>query len=272
MATTADYTQFRAEMVAKNEEKLSPLRAACVTEYMDQGGSAVFLVGGSIDEAVERGVDGDIPYSPDDYIQNTATLKAVYAPWAKTGFDIFKAQSDLKRKAQETIVYRLNRNITRTIRDALSATSTTASAQTASLSWVEDQIATLASNAVDVEEIENMYAWVSPRVMARLRQIPEFASADYVDVKTHAGTIKRQLRWNGLNWIQSSLVKNLNTATEEVYVFHRNGIGHAANMKDMKINVGYNGEQDRSYCNASLFHGAKLLQSSHVIKATHDAS
>lgn len=272
MAITADLIKFRAEAIAANEEQLSPLRAAATTEYMDQGGSAVFLVAGSADEAVERGVNGDIPYSPDSYTQNTATLHAIYGAWSTTGFNMFAAQSDLARIAQRTVTARINRNITTTIRDQLATTTTTAPVTTASLGWVEDQIKTLSTNAVPTEEEENMYAFVSPSVMSKLRQIPEFASRDYVDMKTHAGAIKKQLRWNGINWIQSVLIKNIGTATEEVYFFHRNGIGHAANMSDMKINAGYNEEQDRSFALASIFQGAKLLQASSVIKCTHDAT
>ena len=272
MATTADMIKFRAETIAANEEQLSPLRAATTTEYMDQGGSAVFLVAGSADEAVERGVSGDIPYSPDSYIQNTVTLHAIYGPWATTGFNMFAAQSDLARIAQRTVTARINRNVTTTIRDAMSATTTTSPVAAASLGWVEDQIKTLGVNSVPTEEVENMFAFVSPSVMSKLRQIPEFASADYVDMKTHAGTIKKQLRWNGINWIQSTLIVGIGTAAEIVYFFHRNGIGHAANMSDMKVNAGYNEEQDRSFCLASIFHGAKLLQASSVIKCTHDGT
>lgn len=65
---------------------------------------------------------------------------------------------------------------------------------------------------------------------------------------------------------------SLNTNTESAYFYHRAAIGHAADTAGLNTAVGYEEEQDYSFARASLFHGAKLLQNSGVVKVTVDSS
>ena len=75
MAESAPQTQYRQELVATFEEGLSWLRQTTVTESVNKGNSAVFLVAGSGNaSAVTRGINGLIPARADDNTQNTCTL------------------------------------------------------------------------------------------------------------------------------------------------------------------------------------------------------
>jgi hypothetical protein len=55
-------------------------------------------------------------------------------------------------------------------------------------------------------------------------------------------------------------------------MYHRNAIGHAANTAEMMVEAGYERKQQVSWTNASLYHGAKLLQNSGVVQMLHDGS
>lgn len=82
----------------------------------------------------------------------------------------------------------------------------------------------------------------------------------------------KMLRWAGFNWIESPLISGIGTASELVYFFHRNAIGHAANVGEMTAIAGYNEEQDYSFARTSIFVGTKLLQNKGIVKVTHDGS
>ena len=79
-------------------------------------------------------------------------------------------------------------------------------------------------------------------------------------------------RWSGINWIVSSRVTGLGTASEICYMYHRNAIGYAVNVGEEKIAAGYDDKQDLSWSRATVYHGAKILQNSGIVKITHDGS
>ena len=73
MADSAFQTMYRRETVQGFEKRSSLVRKSVTTEFMKEGGSAVFLVadsGGAT--AVTRGLNGDIPTRPDN---NTAWIR-----------------------------------------------------------------------------------------------------------------------------------------------------------------------------------------------------
>jgi hypothetical protein len=55
-------------------------------------------------------------------------------------------------------------------------------------------------------------------------------------------------------------------------MYHRNSIGHAANSKEMAVEVDYDRKQDLSWSRATLFHGSKLLQNTGIVQMIHDGS
>ncbi len=84
MADSAFQTHYRSEHIAVFEQDYSVLRMTCVQEAVIKGNQAVFLVSGSGGlSAVTRGVNGLIPYSTVENVQNTAVLQEYHAPYER---------------------------------------------------------------------------------------------------------------------------------------------------------------------------------------------
>lgn len=117
-----------------------------------------------------------------------------------------------------------------------------------------------------------MFAVITPAFRAYLLQTTEFASGDFVESKPLAGPARKFFRWAGINWIISSRITGLGTASELCYMYHRNAIGYAVNVGEENIAIGYDEKQDTSWSRATVYHAAKLLQNNGVIKILHDGS
>ena len=192
----------------------------------------------------------------------------------KTRFNIFQSQGDQRRLMQDTTRKVLNRRIDADIIAQLdTATATLGATTTVSLSIIGKAITTLGEAEVPVEEEDKMWAIATPAVRGYLMQIPEFSSADYVDMKFLNGPAKRVLRWAGFNWRFHSSLTGVGTASEKCYFYHRDAIGSAFDSGEgLNTAIGYDDEQDYSYARASSFTGAKLLQQSGIVQFLHDAS
>lgn len=270
---------YKKEQIATFEQRYSLLRVACVQETMSSGGSLVFQVSGSGSAtAVTRGANGQIPYFTTDNTQNTCTLVEAHAPFERTAFNIFATQGDMKGVMHDEAVGTLNRHIDQAIIDQLdTATQDTGAAQTASINMVMHGRTILSNNKVDMTNPDMIYGIVSPGFMAYLMHTPEFSSRDYVSVQPWMGPARRMLRWNGINWIEhqalsGSVGAGSTGASEKCYLLHRNALGHAANSKEMNVQVGYDAKQDSSWARASLWHGAKKLQNTGIVQWLHDSS
>ena len=274
MTDTAFQNQYRQEHIAVFEQNYSMLRSCCVQEAMIKGNAAIFLVSGSGGAtAVTRGVNGIIPYGVIDNSQLTCTIVEKHAPFEKTGFNIFASQGDQKRIMQMASTAVLNRDIDQVIIDELdTATVDTGTSAIASLDMVMKSRAILGIAEVPIWEEDNMYAVVTPAFDAYLHQITEFANAQYVDVKPMTGPVRKMRRWAGVNWMIHPNLTGVGTSTEKCYMWHRNSIGHAADSKEMRVEVDYDRKQDTSWSRATLFHGAKLLQNTGVVQMKHDGS
>lgn len=271
---TAFVTQYREEHIAAFEQNYSLLRATTVTHAQIKGNSAVFLVSGSGGaSAVTRGSNGLIPYQNVANTQYTCTLEEHHAPFEQTGFNIFATQGDQKRIMQMASVAVLNRNIDQKIIDQLdTATQDTGAAVTASVALVAKSKTILGNAEVDLTDEENLFGVITPAFEAYLMQTPEFANSQYVDVKIFASKTRRMRRWFGINWMIHPNLTGVGTNAEKCYLYHRNAIGHAANSKEMAVEVDYDRKQDLSWSRATLFHGAKLLQNTGIVQMVHDGS
>jgi hypothetical protein len=267
-------TQYRDEYIASFEQDYSMLKVGCVRETVIKGNSAVFLVAGSGGEtAVTRGSNGQIPYKTTSNTQNTCTLVEKHAPFEMTGFDVFANQGDQKMILMKSSQAVLHRDIDQAIIDQLDTASvTTGSAATATLNLVITARTKLANAEVPITEEDNMFAAITAAFEGYLMQISEFASADYVEVKPWAGPAKRMRRWAGVNWMVHPNLTGVGTSSEKCYMWHKNAMGHAANAQEMKVDADYDRKQQVSWTNATLFHGAKLLQSTGVVQMLHDGS
>lgn len=192
----------------------------------------------------------------------------------KSRFNIFQSQGDQKRLMQESTRKVLNRRIDQDIFDQLDTANTNlGAATTMSLSIVAQAATTLGESEVPTEEEDKMWAVMSPAVRGYLMQIPEWISADYVDVKPLTGPQLRVKRCWGFNWIFHPNVTDVGTSSEQCYFYHRDAIGSAFDDGEgLNTAIGYDEEQDYSFARASSFTGAKLLQQSGVVQFLHDAS
>ncbi|AVX04233.1 hypothetical protein MXMO3_01707 [Maritalea myrionectae] len=273
MSVEAAVIQYRKEMVAAFAQRQSMLRMATTKEMVIKGNQATFLVAGNAtDRAITRGANGNIPYNNPTNSQVTATLEEKHAPYRLTGFNVFASQGDQDKLMRNESVGVINRDVDLTILDALSAGTVTSGTGAVTLAQLGEVQATLGEAHVPIDDQENMFAVVSPKLMTNLRNLEQFSSADYVEMKPLAGPAKKVARWYGFNWIVSSLVDGLGTNSETCYFFHRDAIGYAGDVTEDKIFAGYNEEQGFSWSRAEVYHGSKLLQNSGVVKYTHDAT
>lgn len=273
MAVEAAMIQYRKEFVATFEQRTSDLRNSVTKETVISGNQATFLVSGSDgSRATTRGTNGLIPYGNPSNSQVTATLVEAHAAEELTGFNIFASQGDQRRIMQMNVMGRLNREIDLVMLAELANATQDFGTGTASLSTVIGAKVILGNNQVPTNEADNMFAVVSPAFMGYLSQMPEFSSVDYVDMKFFSGPTRRMTRWMGINWIESPLVSGVGTSSELCYLFHRSALGYAVNVGEDKISAGYEEKHDLSWNRATIYHAAKILQNTGIVKWTHDGS
>ncbi|NTF54416.1 hypothetical protein G6L12_05845 [Agrobacterium rhizogenes] len=273
MAIEAAIIQYRKDFVPAFEQKQSLLKLTTTKESVVNGNQATFLVSGSGgDTAVTRGTNGQIPYGNPTNNQTTATLVEKHAPYELTGFNVFASQGNQIQIMRNASVAVINRDIDLTLLAELANATQDFGTGTAALTTVTGAQAILGNNDVDVEEEDNMFAIISPAFRGYLMQTTEFASGDYVEMKPFGGPARKMFRWMGVNWLVSSRITGLGTASEICYMYHRNAIGYAVNVGEEKIAAGYDEKQDLSWSRATVFHGAKILQNNGIVKITHDGS
>ena len=157
------------------------------------------------------------------------------------------------------------------------ATNQTGAAAQASLDMVVFARTVLGNNFVDITDEDNMFGLISPAFEGYLMQIPEYASADYVEVKPFTGPARRFRRWMGVNWmchprLTNSIGAGGTGTSERCYMYHRNAIGCAVDKDGIDTPVGYDEEQAYSYARVSVHLGSVLLQQSGIVEMPHDGS
>ena len=279
MSDTAFQTQYRQEFIQAFEQHQSLLRETVTTEAVIKGNQAVFLVAGSGDaDAVTRGVDGRIPARADDNQQNTATLREWHDLVRKTGFNVFASQGNQRAIMQMTTMAVLNRKIDELIITELATgTVTIGSAATLpSVSLFQNGRVKLSNASVPWDS--NITLLCQPAFLAYLEQAPEFANANYVDVKPYAGDEPSwkdkpmAYRWRNCLIIEHPNLPGKGTSSEISLMYHKSAIGHAADTAGMESPVGYDPEQAYSWARASCNMGSKVLQNTGIVKITADGS
>lgn len=285
MPGAAPQIQYRQEFVLGFQKRQSLLKDTTTKEMQVKGNQATFLVANTSGTASTRGVNGLIPASDNDNTQVTATLAEKHDLRRMTGFNIFQSQADQRAIMQMNTMSVINNDMDAAILAELANgtldTGATATAATSSGAIVSKAIAQLINNGVPWDG--NIFAVVTAAFMEYLSQLAGFASADYVNVKPfvnypgqNAGNEKAPgqgwYEWKGVKWIMSSQISGAGTNAELCYMYHRSAIGHAVNSAGIDSQIGYDGEQDYSWARCSLFHGAKLLQNTGVVRMLHDGS
>ncbi len=281
MADNAPQTQYRNEYIHGFEQRQSLLRMSVTTEAVYKGNQAIFLVadsGGAT--ANTRGLNGRIPARADNNAQYTCVLTENHDLVNKSGFNIFQSQGDQRLIMQRTSYGVINRTIDQDVLTGLSAATVTINSsapQAANIDLVM-RAQTVLGNA-EVPFDGNVWAIITPAFLGYLMQLTEFSSADFISVRPYVGDNAPRwkdqegfYRWNGINWIVHPNLAGAGTSNEICYMYHKNAIGHAANVAGMDSRIGYDEEQDYSWARCSIFMGSKLLQNSGVVKMHHDGS
>lgn len=274
MSVEAAVAQYRQAWIDQFETRVSILRNCTTKETMSSGLTVTFLVAGSgTDTAVTRGTNGRIPYGNPTNTQLTATLVEKHAPYELTGFNIFASQGDQKAIMRQASMNVINRDIDLTVLTELAnATIDTGTSSTNVFAIAEKAKAYLGNQSVPIEEEDNMFGIISSSFLSNIRQTTEATNIQYTDVKLLSGATRKMLRWNGVNWMMSSLISGKATATELCYMWHRSALGYAVSIGEDKISIGYDEKEDSSWSRATIFHAAKILQNTGIVQMKHDGS
>ena len=272
MADSAFQTMYRQEFIAGFEKRVSLTRHTVVTETEINGNSAVFLVadsGGAT--AVTRGINGDIPTRPDNLTQNTATLQEWHDVPERTRFNIYTSQGDGRRIMQETSMAVINRKIDADIHSVLvNGTVAVTTDQTTAPKFLASLLEAKAKLGVAYALEEEPFALVTSAFYAKMMQVPQFTSSDYINLKPFEGASKsRAFNWLGVNWIVDDGLPGAGTATAPVYMYARNAVGHACDMERVSTLVGYDEKNDKSWVRTSTFMGSKSLQAGGIAILTN---
>ncbi len=279
MADTAFQVQYRQEFILGFEQKVSLLRDTVTTDAVVQGNQAVFLVADSGSAAaVTRGVNGLIPARNDNLNQNTCTLSEWHDLVRKTGFNVFASQGNQRAIMQATSMGVLNRKIDSQIVTELNTGTVTVGSASAvpTVSLYQNGVVKLQNASVPWDS--NITFLCQPSYLAFLEQAPEFANAQYVDLRPYAGnTASWRDKPVAYRWRNSLIIPHPNlpgkaTASEKSFLYHKASIGHAADTKGLQTPVGYNEEQDYSWARSTMYMGAKLLQNTGVVVFTTDGT
>ena len=272
-------TQYRDEFIAAFEARSTLLRETVTTEAVIKGNQAVFLVAGSGGAAaVTRGANGLIAARNDDNTQNTVTLGEWHDLVRKTGFNIFASQGNQRQIMQMTSMGVMNRKIDDQIITILNTGTVTVGAASATPTVSLFQNARVKLSNASVPWDSNITLLAQPSFLAFLEQAPEFANAEYVELRPYAGSDQNPswrdkpmaYRWRNAVIIEHPNLPGKATASEKSFLYHKTAAGHAANIGGLSTAVGYNDEQDYTYARTSCFMGALLLQNAGIVVITTD--
>ena len=196
----------------------------------------------------------------------------------KTGFNIFASQGNQRQIMQETTMGVLNRKVDEQIINELNTGTVTvgAASATPTISLFQNARVKLENASVPWDSRVTLLA--QPSFMAFLEQAPEFANAQYVDMRPYASSDQNPswrdkpmaYRWRNCLIVSHPNLPGKATASEISFLYHQTAIGHAADTSTLNSAVGRDEEQDYSWARATMFMGARLLQNSGVVVITTD--
>lgn len=273
MTTDAPIVEYPDEFIPIFERMGSNLRTTCYQHFNANGSTVNFLTSGTPSAtASQRGGNGLLVASLNSSTQTSCVLKDLNHLRRDTKFNWDLSQANQRLIAAQGAAKALARKMDdQVIAQLDTATVNTTSAATASLAMVQDAVATLGEANVAVEDEDNMFALFSIRARGYLLQIPEFASADYVETKALNGAIVKTKRWAGLNWIFDNGLTGAGTASEQCFVYHRNAIGHALSGT-VEAAAGFDSEQNMYWARATAFAEAKKLLDSGIVMVYHNGA
>lgn len=278
MAINAPMIAYRSEIINGFDKTVSVLRETVTTDYIERGGSAVFLVSDTASQvAHSRGLNGDIPADSLSLTQNTATLVPWHALVRVNDFNMFSAQSNLFTPMKRKVMAAINRKIDDDIITALN-TSTTTVTSGGTMTVAKAMLARGILGGNKVADDGNITFLITPAALTYLMQATEFANAQYVESRPYAtgkpnyGDTRSVYKWAGMTVIVDPTLPGALTSSEFCFMYHKDAIGHALNKDAIDFAMGYHEEQRYSWTNCAAFIGTAMLQTTGVVKITHDGS
>lgn len=280
MSDSAFQIQYRQEFITAFEQHQSLLRDTVTTEAVIKGNQAVFLVAGSgAASAVTRGLNGRIPARNDNMNQNTCTLQEWHDLARKTGFNVFASQGNQRSIMQMTTMAVLNRKIDELIINQLNTGTVAigAAGVVPNVNLFQNGRVKLSNASVPWDS--NITLLCQPSFLGYLEQAPEFANAQYVEMRPYAGSENPSwkdkpmaYRWRNALIVEHPNLPGKGTTSEKSFLYHKTAAGHAMNTAGLQSAVGYDEEQDYSFARATAYQGALLIQNTGVVVITHDGS
>lgn len=274
----APQTMYRDEYIAGFERSGSLLRTAVTTEYMKQGNAVVFLVADSGSAtAVTRGSDGLYPARVNNNNQTTLTLADATDLPRMNGFDIFRSQGPQREIMYKTSWDVISRAVDDKVIEALGTGTLTLSntSSTDALGMFNHAVTALGNNFAGPKMVGDVTALVSPSFYQNLLKTKEFVNSKYVrEVKLPDGTptpFEMEV-FQRVNIIVHYGLTNAGADNEQCYMFHKDAVAHALDKDSWEPMMGYNEEQDYSWCRATVYHAAAKLQNSGIIRMLHNGS
>ena len=272
---SAIMTVYRDQFIAGAERGLSVLKDCVTTDYINKGGSYVFLVADSgAATAVTRGLNGKIPGYVVNNNQLTVTLTEQHAPYETTDFNVFQSQGPQLEIMRMSCTNVLGRKIDSEIFTAMDTctqgVSTTATTDVLGLMTSGQTL--LGRNDFATDD-GNVTAVISTTFFNALKATKEFGNVNWSNTKAHEEGIPNQRRiydWNGTKILVHNGVPGVGTASEKNFIFHKNAVGFA--MDKLDVELGYLPRDRMSFSIASANMGAKLLQNGGCIELLYDAS
>lgn len=271
MAYAITKTQYRDEWVVAFQRGETYLKDCVTKELMISGLTASFALQGAAGRMTKRGTNGLIPSRNRGDSQPTITLEEKHTKETRPNFDVFTAPANLREAMQNASSLTASREIDFTIIDALAtATNAYASGAAQTLTYGKTVDALTELFELDVMVGNEITCLWTPKAWARLLTFQEFKSADYIDAKPLVGlALDRPKVWLGAKHIMHNGLPGKGTATASNFIFAKPAVGHAI-AGDVKVDAGYNGEDDYSYDRATIYDGATILQQAGVIKVVTD--
>lgn len=275
----APQTMYRDEYIAGFERSGSRLRYNVTTEHMKQGNAVVFLVADSGNAtAVTRGSDGLYPARVNNNNQVTLTMADATDLPRMNGFDIFRSQG-----AQREIMYKtswdvISRAVDNQIYSALDTGTLTLSntSSTDALGMFTHAMTALGNNFAGPKEEGDVTALLSPAMYNNLLKTKEFMNNNYVrEVKLPDGiptSMAKTQVFMGADVLVYYGVTNAGADNERCYFFHKKAVGHAIDKESWEPQMGYNEEQNYSWCRATVYQAAAKLQNSGIIRVLHNGA
>lgn len=260
------------EFYIEYQQNQSVLRQTVNTRGIINGKTVQFDNAGAAGRMVQKQRDGSLPYSRPDVDKVQADLVELFKPYTVDDFDVLRNNPTyrqmLMRQSVTSAKEEQDYQIITALADATTSLGTLAFSTTAGPLAVASA---LWNNNVP----RDGRVWVvgTPNMELQMNRITAFASADYNVMKPFAEGSKpigQYKSWNGINWLFTTLLTGVGTASAECYAYHQDAIGHVDDGEPM-FRAGTDEKQGmQHWCWSRIRCCSKIIHNTGIRKFVHD--